>query len=336
MVEVEASRAYRPLCRAAFGRRIKGDKVKKIGIMHGRERTFPEAFIAAVNARSEKEGVCAEEVSLGAVSAGDPIGYDVIVDRISHEVPFFQLALKQATLQGCRVINNPFWRLADDKFLGTALVEKLGVPVPKTIALPNREYITDITAGSLTNMRLVDWEAVVAQTGLPCFMKPAVGGGWKNVSKNSTVQELLVNYNQSGQLPMIVQEGINWESYYRLIVIGREHVYVNAWDPTKPHAERYTGANFPMPPKLVAQMKDLAIKMCKALGYEMNTVEFAVRDGVPYAIDFMNCAPDFDSKSLTPEAFTWVVDTMSDYCIKVAKAKKAKGVKPAAVDLVSA
>jgi glutathione synthase/RimK-type ligase-like ATP-grasp enzyme len=311
--------------------------MKKIGIMHGRERTFPEAFIAAVNARSEKDGVCAEELSLGAVKVGEPIGFDVIVDRISHEVPFYQLVLKQAALEGCRVINNPFWKLADDKFLGTALVAKLGVPVPKTVALPNREYVPDISSASLGNMKLVDWEGVVAYTGLPCFMKPAVGGGWKNVSRNTSVDELITNYNASGQLPMIVQEGITWEAYYRLIVIGKEHVYVNAWDPTKPHQERYTGANFPMPEKLVARMKDLAVKMCTALGYEMNTVEFAVRDGEPYAIDFMNCAPDFDAKSLTPEAFEWVVKTMADYTVKLATGKKkTKAPKPSAVGLVDA
>ena len=41
-----------------------------------------------------------------------------------------------------------------------------------------------------------------------------------------------------------------------------------------------------------------ALALCDGLGYDLNTVEFAVRDGVPYAIDFMNCAPDADVHSV--------------------------------------
>jgi len=51
-------------------------------------------------------------------------------------------------------------------------------------------------------------------------------------------------------------------------------------------------------PALEARVCEDARKLCRALGYEMNTVELAIRDGVPYAIDFMNSAPDFDVTSL--------------------------------------
>jgi predicted flap endonuclease-1-like 5' DNA nuclease len=63
---------------------------------------------------------------------------------------------------------------------------------------------------------------------------------------------------------------------------------------------------------------DGALKICRALGYDMNTVEFALKDGVPYAIDFTNPAPDFDVNSLTPHYFDWVVKTMADYTIELA------------------
>ena len=56
----------------------------------------------------------------------------------------------------------------------------------------------------------------------------------------------------------------------------------------------------------------------KALGYDMNTIEFAIRDGIPYAIDFMNPAPDMDIYSLTPAYFEWVVTHMADLVIKLA------------------
>jgi hypothetical protein len=50
----------------------------------------------------------------------------------------------------------------------------------------------------------------------------------------------------------------------------------------------------------------------------MNSLEFAIRDGVPYAIDFMNPAPDFDINSLGPKWFEWVVRTMADVTIAMA------------------
>jgi hypothetical protein len=49
----------------------------------------------------------------------------------------------------------------------------------------------------------------------------------------------------------------------------------------------------------------------QALGYEMNTIEFAVQDGVPYAIDFLNPAPDMERDRITEFYFEHVVEKMS-------------------------
>jgi glutathione synthase/RimK-type ligase-like ATP-grasp enzyme len=295
--------------------------MKKIGVMVGRERSFPDAFIAEVNRRSAKTTVTAEYVRTGATVCGSPPAYAVILDRISHEVPYYQVYLKHAALHGVHVVNNPFWKLADDKFFGTALATRLGVPVPRSVALPNREYIRDITPDSLRSLELVDWEGVLRTTGVPAYIKPLFGGGWKSVSRVGSVEELLHAYNESGQLTMIVQEGIQWSAYVRCIVIGGEHVYPHLWDPTLPHHERYRGAKFEIPPALMASIVEMSKKLCRALGYDMNTCEFAVRDGVPYAIDFMNAAPDLDKASLTDEAFDWAVRTMADTLIGLADKK---------------
>jgi hypothetical protein len=300
--------------------------VKKIGIMVGRENSFPEAFLAEVNSRTAKTGVAAEYVKVGGWICGEATGYALILDRISHEVPFYQAYLKHAVLHGTYVINNPFWKLADDKFFGTALAQKLGVPVPRSITLPNKEYVPDINSASLRNMKWVDWEAVMNYVGTPAYIKPIYGGGWKNVSKVESVEELLHAYNESAQLSMILQEGIQWSAYVRCIVLGRKHVYPHQWDPSRPHHERYSHAKFDIPKPLMDKIVDYALRLCEALGYDMNTCEFAVRDGVPYAIDFMNAAPDLDEKSLTPEAFKWAVKNMADLTLELV----ASGAKNAA------
>lgn len=287
--------------------------MKRIGVLFGQERTFPEAFCQAVNSRDV--GVSAEPIQVEALRHDAQCPYDVIVDRISHEVPYYQMFLKQCALLGTRVINNPFWRIADDKYFGTVLAARLGVAVPKTLLLPQREYVADIKPESLTNLLLVDWERIGAEVGFPCYIKPATGGGWKSVSKCEDLSELLQAFGDSGRLVMMLQENIQWEAYARLLCIGKEEVLIAPWDPTKPHHLRYTEASFAYGEELEHRMIEQARDINRALGYDMNTVEFAIRDGIPYAIDFTNTAPDFDRNSLTGSHFDWVVEKMTDLAI---------------------
>ncbi|HEY4491707.1 MAG TPA: hypothetical protein VI958_06870 [Acidobacteriota bacterium] len=290
----------------------------KIGLLVGRERSFPDAFIQEVNGRNA--GVTAEYILLGEVSSSSVCPYQVVVDRISHEIPFYQAYLKQTTLSGTIVINNPFWRMADDKFFGTALVERLGIAVPKTLVLPLHSYPESIVPESLSNLKYpLDWEAVVRYTGLPAILKPYWGGGWKDVHHVRSLDELLSIYNETGRQCMILQEFIHWQQYIRCICIGKKNILVTNWDPRKPHFERYQNVDLKLEPSLIEKVAADAIKINEALGYDMNTVEFAIRDGIPYAIDFMNSAPDFDISSLTEVYFPWVVKAMADLCIRRAK-----------------
>ena len=288
--------------------------MKTIGLLVGRESSFPEALIAEINLR--ETGAHAEMVKLGGMPMNAHVAYDVLVDRISHEVPFFQSFLKNAVLQGCVVINNPFWRIADDKFFGTSLGAKLGVAMPKTILLPNKDYIPGVVEESLRNLEYpLDWNGFLDYTGLPAVMKAHWGGGWKDVHIVHSLQELWDRYDGIGTKTMILQEFIQWEQYVRCIVIGGDVLPV-LWDPRQPHHERYATTQEPLEAGLREQIVQQARVLCDALGYEMNTVEFAVRDGVPYAIDFMNSAPDFDISSLGDHYFTWTVEKMATLCLR--------------------
>ncbi len=288
---------------------------KRVGLLVGREWSFPPAFIDEVNRRNE--GVVAEFVSIGAVAMDQPCPYDVIVDRISHEVPFYRTYLKQAVLEGCAVVNNPFMWTADDKLFGAALITKLGLASPKTLVLPNKEYIPGIVPQeSLRNMQLVDWEGIARDIGMPCILKDAHGGGWRDVYVCHSLDELIRNYDQSGLLTMIVQEFIQFEQFVRCMCLGQEEILVMQYDPKQ---RRYIVDQDYLAPEL----RDRVVRDCrtivKALGYDMNSIEFAIRDGVPYAIDFMNPAPDMDIYSLTPPYFEWVVTHMADMVIRLAK-----------------
>ena len=288
----------------------------KVGLIVGREWSFPPAFIEEVNRRDQ--GVTAEYVKLGAPAMDDPAEYAVIIDRISHEVPFYRTYLKQAVLQGTTVVNNPFMWTADDKFFGAALATRLGIAHPKTVVLPNKEYQPGIVHDeSLRNLQYpLDWQGIVDYVGLPCILKDAHGGGWKDVYVCRSLEELIFHYDQSGLLTMVVQEFIEWDHFIRCICIGQEQVMPIKYDPRE---RKYHVEHEHMSPELGARVIGDSLKLVRALGYDMNSMEWAVRDGVPYAIDFMNPAPDMDIYSLTPHYFEWAVQAMADMAIRLAK-----------------
>ncbi len=81
--------------------------MKKIGILHGKETSFPEAFVARVNSKNVK-GVAAEPTHVDELMQGNPTPYAVMIDRISQDVPFYRAYVKNAALNGTAVLNNPF------------------------------------------------------------------------------------------------------------------------------------------------------------------------------------------------------------------------------------
>ena len=295
--------------------------MKKIGILFGMEETFPKAFIERVNSKNI-EGIIAEPVSVDKVIQGQATDYAVIIDRISQDVPFYRAYLKNAAAEGTAVINNPFWWSADEKFFNNNLAIKVGVPVPKTVLLPSKERPDDTSDSSFRNLKFpLSWNEIFDYIGFPAFMKPHSGGGWKSVYKVDTPEELFKAYSETGQLVMMLQEAIDFTDYYRIYCIGGKHVHIMPYEPRNPHHLRYV-QDAQVDPALEATLKDYVLRLCHGLGYDFNTVELAVRDGIPYAIDFGNPAPDAELTSVGPANFEWVVEHAALYAIERAQAQE--------------
>jgi len=297
---------------------------KKVGLLIGRENTFPQPFLDMVNSRGRLDGVTAELAVFGGSPEIGDSEYAVLVDRISHEVPYYRAALKTASLLGTVVINDPFWWEADEKFFECTLARKLGIAVPRTVVLPNKDYIPDIDPQrSLRNLRYpLDWDAIASYTGLPAVLKPNTGGGWKDVFIVRSIEELIRAYDSTGQKTMILQEFIDWQDYVRCICIGRQHILPLRYNPTVPFHERYQ-VHRPVEGRLRERAIADARTLVDALGYDMDTVEFAVRDDTLYAIDFLNPAPDFDNFSIKEENFQWVLERMTDLVLAYANGEAA-------------
>jgi hypothetical protein len=295
--------------------------MKKIGVLHGKERSFPEAFVARINDK-KLPGIMAEPVRIDKEMQGISSGYTVIVDRISQDVPFYRTFLKNAAVTGTAVINNPFWWSADDKYFNNCLMTKLDVPVPKTAIIPSRDLPDDTTNESFSNLAFpLDWDTIFSYVGFPAYMKPFSGGGWKSVYRLDSKEDFFEKHSETGQLVMLLQEEIVFEEYYRCYCIGGKYVRIMSYEPRNPHHLRYV-ADFKPSAERLKQMTDIVLRINNYLGYDFNTVELAVRNGVPYAIDFCNPAPDAERTSVGEENFEWVVETMAYYAIERALENK--------------
>jgi hypothetical protein len=291
--------------------------MKKIGILFGQERSFPMAFIERVNSKGI-ENILAEPVRIDKAVQGAKTDYAVIIDRISQDVPFYRTWLKNAALTGTAVINNPFWWSADDKFFNNCLMTKVGVPVPKTVILPSYELPPDTTDQTFSNLAYpLDWEGIFNYVGFPAYMKPYHGGGWKNVYRLASKEDFYDKHKETEKLVMLLQEEIVFEEYYRCYCIGRKHLHIMPYEPRNPHSQRYQAGFYPSAERQ-KQMEDIVFRINNYLGYDFNTVELAVRDGIPYAIDFGNPAPDAERTSVGEENFEWVVETAANYAIELA------------------
>ncbi|MCE2789639.1 MAG: hypothetical protein LW630_06965 [Saprospiraceae bacterium] len=296
--------------------------MKKIGILFGKENTFPPAFVERINEKKPK-GIVAEAVQIDVLEQGEATEYAVIVDRISQDVPFYRAYLKNAALNGTAVINNPFWWSADEKFFNNCLSTKIGVPVPKTVLLPSYERPDDTSEQSFRNLKYpTDWNRIFDTIQFPAYMKPFAGGGWKNVYKVNDAADLWRKHSETGQLVMMLQEEIVFEHYFRCYYLSGDRVHIMPYEPRNPHHLRYVVDNPTKDKKLLATVREYTIRLCQSLGYDFNTVEFAVRDGIPIAIDFCNPAPDADVASVGQANFDWIVENAAEMAIE--KAKKHK------------
>jgi len=300
----------------------------RIGVLASLDSEFAQAVVRNINHRMI-DGIKAEFCKIFPLSLETKRRYDIILDRISHVVPFYQAYLKNAVLQGTYVINNPFWSAADDKFFNYTLAKKMNIPIPKTLLLPQKEYEYDFSEQDLTNICYpADLHTIVENIGFPAILKPYDGYGWRSVYKINNYDELMYYYNQSGSQVMMLQEFINYDHYVRAFVIGKKKVIAIRYNPEK---KLYVVDHKHLTSELGDLINKYSIQLCEMLDYEINTVEFAISNNIPYAIDYMNPVPDGNPRSITPFYFREVVVSIADMIIE--KAQNKEYLPPVSVQL---
>jgi hypothetical protein len=129
---------------------------------------------------------------------------------------------------------------------------------------------------------------------------------------------LWLQYDQTGTLCMTLQEAIDFDQFVRCYCVGQQEVMIMAYDPRKPYlsGEQYIHNPDYLAPELAERVRRDVRTLCTALGYDLNTVEFAIKDGVPYAIDFMNPAPDAELASVGEFYHNWITEAVTNLVFK--------------------
>jgi hypothetical protein len=178
----------------------------------------------------------------------------------------------------------------------------------------------------------IDWDGLLDYVGRPAIRKPFSGGGWKHVYKVNNREELIAAYDVTGPYCMTLQQFIHFDQYVRCFTFGKTDITPVRYDP---HERRYLVEHAYLTPELGARIVKDAQTLNTALGYEMNTIEFAVENGVPYAIDFLNPAPDFERDRITPHYFDIVVEKIAVLFIDIAFNGHSSQATPHRANMVS-
>ncbi|MBK8901918.1 MAG: hypothetical protein IPM53_12080 [Anaerolineaceae bacterium] len=276
---------------------------KKIGLIIGQEWDWPEAFMQTINQSSAN--ATAELVQLGGTFMDEPCEYDVIVDRISHEIPYYKAYLKYAAIQGTYIINNPYTCSADSKFSSTALVNRLGFKSPRTVVLPNKQVDRDVTPSTFRNLKYpMDWQAIIDYVGVPAIFKDNLASGRRGVHRVHNVDELIQRYDESSTRTKILQQIIESNEHIHCFVVGQKKVLSLLYSVKHGRYKQNTLANEEGKGK---QLAEAALRITRAYQYDINMVEFVIKDDVAYVINGTYPTPDIDLTLMTESQFQWLV-----------------------------
>ena len=287
------------------------DGMKLIGFIIGREHEMPDEVMRIIN---EHEGMRAELVKLGGTFLDDAVEYDVIIDRMSHEIPYYRTYVKFAAVNGCYIINDPFVWANDTKFLAAAVLRKLDVKTPRTMVLPNKDIAADTVPDSFRNLVYpMNWQAIIDYIGSPAIFKDVRSGGRRFAHRVNNVDELIQRYDESGTRTMILQQVIESDHHYHCLVIGGEQTLLL---PYSFDDARYVASDRTLSDSLIQRMTDMACTLSRVYGYDINMSEFVLDGDEIYLINATNPSPLIAHDLMTQEQFDWVCAEIAALAIR--------------------
>ena len=298
-----------------------------IGLSLGADLEWPvffEDIIARLNPQipsgDDTMSFRVERVTIEPFFLRQPVRYAVLLDRLTHWYHTSREWIKKAVVHDdLYVFNNPFTIQSMEKHTSYAAMMRLGLPVPRTLLLPPKEYDPqpDLQVTLVQYARLFDIAEVANQVGYPCYMKPFDGGAWRGVSRIENEEQLRVAYDKSGRSIMHLQEAVEpFDLFVRALAVGPQ-VNIIHYDPAEPMHDRYkVDFNF-LDASEWQLMSDMVLTINSFFNWDFNSCEALRKEGEFYPIDFANACPDSQVTSLHYH-LPWLVKAKIRWALYVA------------------
>ena len=289
---------------------------RRIGLSLGADICWPLCFEGILrdldlelSVGGDKVRIEVSRLTIEPFHLRQPSRYDVVLDRLTHWYSTSREWIKKAViLDGLYVLNNPWSVQSMEKQTSYCAMMKLGMPVPDTWLIPPKEYedAPDLRPTLRAYARMFDLADVGRHLGYPMYMKPYDGGGWVGVTKIDDEAGLRAAYEKSGKFVMHVQKGVDpYERFVRCVGLGPQVRIVN-YDPGAALHERYRPDVDFLPAVDARLLEDTTLTINAFFGWDFNSCECLLQDGIWYPIDFANPCPDSQVTSLHIH-FPWLV-----------------------------
>lgn len=301
--------------------------IKKIGLLLSDEDDWPGAFEGlvrrynpSISYRRQKYGVQVERIRIHPFNLRAPTSYHLVIDRLAywHYQPREWLK-KAALVNDVYLLNNPFTFQSMEKHSAYCAMIRLGLNIPETWLIPPKAG-PDTEKYRRTAARYHDFfdlPGLAAQIGYPLYMKPFDGGGWRGVSRIDDPEGLMRAYDESGQMLMHLQQGLdNFDVFVRSLAIGPQVISLK-YDPARPMHDRYQIDHGFLSAEKGSEARAITKTINAFFRWDFNSCEAILKDGVLSPIDFANACPDIALTSLH-YYFPWAIKALlawSIFCV---------------------
>ena len=245
--------------------------------------------------------------------------YNVVIDRLTHWYHTSREWIKKAiAMDDLYVFNNPWSLQSMEKHTTYCAMMRLGLPVPDTWMIPPKSYLesSDLQPTLRRYAKLFNLGDIGDRIGYPLFIKPYDGGAWVGVTAIKDREALLEAYDESGTRVMHLQQGVvPFEGFVRCIGLGPQWRCVN-YDPDAPLHDRYRMDTDFLATEDEQRLTDITMVINAFFGWDFNSCESLLSNGVWHPIDFANACPDSQVTSLHFH-FPWLIKAnirWSVYC----------------------
>jgi hypothetical protein len=294
---------------------------QRIGLLVGSDRTLAEAVIARCVAEPEIE---CELARLGGTPERLVCRYDVLIDRISHQIPHYRAFLRVAALGGTLVLDDPFWASAVDRFFALSLAARLGIPTPRAVLLPQKAYGSGLDPDrSLGNLEFpLRWREISDYVRFPAVLEPVLPGSALSPATVNDQQSLWTAFDATGTEHTLLREHVDGTQRVRCIGIGPDSVLTVEVDLRSGLVLGHDDESWLAAP-LRERLGRYTLQLNAALGLHVASTDFVVLGGVPRLVEPSDPAVELGLSGLPARVFAQVVDALTDLAVRCAWAGRS-------------